>query len=157
IKGATVDAAAGLLPAIGAIDAGGDAVMRGPGPSGRGWQVEIEDPADPTRTRAVLAVPRDGAVATSGPSRRRWRVAGRDVHHLIDPRRRAPADSDLLQATVLAPRAELADVLAKTAFLLGAGRAGRFLTRFPGVAAVLVRPGGALVVVGQVAFAGGEP
>lgn len=152
IKGATVDAAARLLPAVGAIDAGGDAVMRGPGPAGDGWQVEIEDPADPTRTRAVLLLRRDGAVATSAPNRRRWRLAGRDVHHLIDPRTRGPADSDLLQATVLAPRAELADVLAKAAFLLGAERARRFLTRFPGVAAVLVRAGGALVVIGQVAF-----
>lgn len=152
IKGATVDAAARLLPASGAIDAGGDAVMRGPGPAGDGWQVEIEDPADPTRTRAVLLVRCGGAVATSAPNRRRWRLAGRNVHHLIDPRTRAPAASDLLQATVLAPRAELADVLAKTAFLLGTERARRFLSRFPGVAAVLVRPGGALVVIGQVAL-----
>jgi FAD:protein FMN transferase len=152
VKGATVDAAARLLPAVGAIEAGGDAVMRGPGPAGDGWQVEIEDPAEPTRTLAVLRVRSDGAVATSAPNRRRWRVAGRAVHHLIDPRTRAPAASDLLQATVLAPRAELADVLAKTTFLLGAEAAHRFLAGFPGVAAVLVRPGGALVVVGQVAF-----
>lgn len=152
VKGATVDAAARLLPAIGAIDAGGDAVMRGPGPAGDGWRVEIEDPADPTRTRAVLLVTGDRAVATSAANRRRWRLAGREVHHLIDPRTRAPAASDLVQATVLAPRAELADVLAKTAFLLGAEGARRFLTGFPCVAAVLVQPGGTLLVIGQVAF-----
>lgn len=71
------------------------------------------------------------------------------VHHLIDPRTSAPAATDLLQATVIARRAELADVLAKTAFLLGSRDARRFLERLPDVGAVLVpRDGDRPIFVG---------
>jgi thiamine biosynthesis lipoprotein len=147
IKGSTVDAAAACLPAAGAIDAGGDAYVRGRTRSGDAWLVEIEDPTLPSRTIATLAVS-DAAVATSAPNRRFWRVAGAGAHHLIDPRTGSPVVNDLLQATVVAPRAELADVLAKTAFLLGSSEACRFLQAYPEVGGVLVRKAAAPLLVG---------
>jgi thiamine biosynthesis lipoprotein len=147
IKGSTVDAAAACLPAAGAIEAGGDACVRGQRPTGDEWLVEIEDPTRPSRTIATVAVA-DAAVATSAPNRRFWRVAGVGAHHLIDPRTGTPVDNDLLQATVVAPRAELADVLAKTAFLLGSRDACGFLRAYPEVGAVLVRKAAAPLFVG---------
>jgi thiamine biosynthesis lipoprotein len=149
IKGRTVDAAGALLAAAGAIDAGGDAVLRGDGPEGAGWIVEIEDPRAPGSALAAVRVV-DGAVATSAANRRCWRVADAAMHHLIDPRTQRPASTDLLQATVFAPTAELADVLAKTAFLLGAGAARRFLAGRGGVGAVLVPRLGGPIVLGDV-------
>jgi thiamine biosynthesis lipoprotein len=136
-KGRTADVAAELLPCLGAVDAGGDAVLRNGGSSGTGWIVDIEDPRNPGRTLLSLTV-RDHAVATSGANRRRWTVGGEVVHHLIDPRTRKPAALDLAQVTVVAPTAELAEVLAKTAFLLGARDGARFLESIHGVAAVFV-------------------
>lgn len=150
-KGATVDAAARLLPASGAIDAGGDAVLGGCGSMGEPWLVEVEDPTDAERTIATLAVSHR-AVATSAPNRRRWRLGERTAHHLIDPRTQTSATSDLLQATVVAPTAELADVLAKTAYLLGAREGRAFLERQPAVGALLVPRDGAPQVVGDVAI-----
>jgi len=144
IKGRTVDAAAECLPRHGAIDAGGDAVMRG---GGRGWVVRVEHPRDATKHVATLRV-RDGAVATSAANRRRWRVARSLRHHLVDPRTQASAQTDLLQATVVAPCAELADVLAKTAFVLGAERGRAFLARWARVGAILVPAHGAPIVCG---------
>jgi thiamine biosynthesis lipoprotein len=149
IKGFTVDRAARRLPGAGAVDAGGDAVLRGAGPEGDGWLVDVEDPADPARTVVTLRV-RDRAVATSAANRRRWRAGGREQHHLIDPRTRRPAVTDLAQASVLAPSAEIADVLAKTAFLLGAREARRFLAEMTGIGSVLVRRDGGLEIVGDV-------
>lgn len=146
-KGATVDRAALHLRGGGAIDAGGDAVLRGAGPTGDGWLVDVEDPADPARTVATLAVT-NAAVATSAPNRRRWRVGDRVAHHLIDPRTQDAAASDLAQVTVVAPTAEEADVLAKTAFVLGARAGRRFLARQPGVGGVLVRRDGGVRWVG---------
>jgi thiamine biosynthesis lipoprotein len=144
IKGRTVDEAAAWLPAHGAIDAGGDAVLRG-----GGWLVEIEDPRDPARTLGVLRVG-DRAVATSAANRRRWQVGGTARHHLVDPRTRRPAVTDLLQVTVVAPTAELADVVAKTVFVLGV-RAGRaFVERDPRLGAVLVRTTGAPIACGAI-------
>lgn len=146
-KGTTIDLAALHLLGSGAIDAGGDAVMRGSGPAGDRWLVDIEDPADPSRTLATVAVS-DAAVATSAANRRRWRVGDTAAHHLIDPRTQTSSASDLLQATVVASSAELADVLAKTAFLLGARDGRRFLERQPGTGAVLAQKSGRSLFVG---------
>jgi thiamine biosynthesis lipoprotein len=147
IKGRTVDEAAACLPRDGAIDAGGDAVLRGGGPDG--WLVEIEDPREATRTIARLRV-RDGAVATSAANRRRWQVAGAARHHLVDPRTQRSAATDLLQVTILAPTAELADVLAKTVFVLGVEAGRGFLERWPEIGAILVCATGAPIVCGLV-------
>jgi thiamine biosynthesis lipoprotein len=148
-KGSTVDAAARHLTGPGAIDAGGDAFMRGPDHAGGPWLIDIEDPADASRTIATVAVS-DAAVATSAGNRRRWRLGESSAHHLIDPRTQRPSGSDVLQATVIAPSAELADVLAKTAFVLGAHEARRFLERQPGIGAVLVPERGSPIFVGTV-------
>jgi thiamine biosynthesis lipoprotein len=140
IKGRTVDEASRLLPRTGAIDAGGDAVLRG-----GSWTVHVEDPRDPTRTIATLRI-RDRAVATSAANRRKWRVGRFARHHLVDPRTQESAATDLLQVTVVAATAELADVLAKTAFVLGADAGQAFLAKFE-VTAVLVPTSGAPIEV----------
>jgi thiamine biosynthesis lipoprotein len=146
LKGRTADRAAALASGAVIVDAGGDAVLRGAPPGGAGWTVEIEDPNDPARTIGTMVV-RDQAVATSAANRRRWRRGTQVMHHLIDPRTRAPAQSDLAQVTVLAPTAELADVMAKVAFVLGSVQATRELDR-RGLSAVLVLQAGAIQTVG---------
>jgi thiamine biosynthesis lipoprotein len=148
IKGWTVDRAARLLPPTAAIDAGGDAMLRGAGPDGHGWIVDVEDPADPTRAVLTLRV-RDRAVATSAPNRRRWNTEAGTMHHLIDPRTDRPSESDLAQVTVLDDTVEVAEVLAKIAYLLGASEGRCFLQRRRDVAAVLVRRDGQVDVVGK--------
>jgi thiamine biosynthesis lipoprotein len=141
IKGRTVDAAAALLPAHGAIDAGGDAVMRGE------WTVDVEDPRCPQRAVVRVHV-RDRAVATSAANRRYWRVARAVRHHIVDPRTQRSASTDLLQASVFAPTAELADVLAKAAFVLGARGGRALLERWQDVGAVFVPTSGAPIAFG---------
>lgn len=151
LKGATADRAAALAPGVVAIDAGGDAVLRGAPPGEAGWTVEIEDPVDPTRTIGTLVV-RDRAVATSAPNRRRWRRGNREMHHLLDPRTRAPARTDVVQATVLAPTAEVADVMAKVAFLVGAEAATHEIER-RGLGGVLVCRDGSVRAIGTAELA----
>ena len=79
----------------------------------------MADPFAPARTLATASL-RRGAVATSSTLGRRW---GADGHHIIDPETGRPADSGLVAATVFAPAAALADVLAKACLVLGAERA----------------------------------
>ncbi len=148
IKGWAADVAAHLLPATGALDAGGDVVLRGAGPDGQGWLVDVEDPRDPSRALLTLRI-RDRAAATSAPNRRRWWRGGVAQHHLVDPRTGRPSASDLAQATVVASSAERADVLAKTAFLLGEAEGGRFLARMEDTAGVLVANAGGVRLVGD--------
>lgn len=143
VKGATVDEAAATLTPPYALDAGGDARLDGRGPDDEGWVVDVEDPHDAAR---VLRSFRVGpcAVATSATTRRRWKRAGVEAHHVIDPRVGAPADTDLAQVTVFARRAAHAEVLAKVAIVLGMADAERWIAAQPGVGAVLVGRDGAV-------------
>ena len=58
---------------------------------------------------------RDQGAATSSIRRRRWGT----VHHLIDPRTGLPADTGLAEVSVVAATGFEAEVVAKTALLLG--------------------------------------
>jgi thiamine biosynthesis lipoprotein len=148
VKGWTVDRAIELLPTPCAVDAGGDADLRGLGPDGAGWLVGVEDPARPGSALLEFYA-QDRGVATSGPGRRHWRVGEREAHHLIDPHSGEPAASDLAQVTVVAPNAELADVLAKTVYLRGFDDGRRFLERFPDVSAIFVLRTGDVRISGK--------
>lgn len=151
LKGRTVDRVIAAGPAAVLVDAGGDIAVRGDGPDGNGWLIDIEDPDDPKRVVATLRV-RDRSIATSAPNRRRWRTGPTRAHHLIDPRSGLPSSSDLAQVTIVAPTTEEADVYAKVAFLLGArgGRAFIADRAAGGFAAVLLGRDGSREIVGDV-------
>jgi FAD:protein FMN transferase len=65
------------------------------------------------------------AVATSTTRLRSWRAAGREVHHIMDPRTGAPSEGDLLYATVVAPTILEADLAAKLLIIEGRGAVRR--------------------------------
>ena len=120
-KGWLADQIAGrLLGPDSLVNLGGDLYAAGPGPQGDGWPVGIGP--------ASVLLCNQGA-ATSATSRRRWqRPEGEaDLHHLIDPRTGAPAESDLHIVSVIAARATDAEVVAKTALLLGSAQAPAYL------------------------------
>ncbi|HQU01555.1 MAG TPA: FAD:protein FMN transferase, partial [Acetobacteraceae bacterium] len=58
-------------------------------------------------TLAADRGPRSWGVATSGTSVHRWPTAFGETHHLIDPRTRRPASTDVVQATVVAGSARM--------------------------------------------------
>jgi FAD:protein FMN transferase len=80
--------------------------------------VRIANP-DPAGEAVALLWVRDGAVATSGTTRRRG--------HLIDPRTGEPAATGIVQASALAPSGLEAEVRAKAALLAGPRDAARHL------------------------------
>lgn len=114
-KGWLADRLAADLGENALVNLGGDLRANGDGPEGEGWPVGFAG-------KTVLL--RDQGVATSGTGRRRW---GDALHHLIDPRTGAPARTDLSEVSVIAATASAAEVLAKTALLLGAASAEEFL------------------------------
>jgi thiamine biosynthesis lipoprotein len=108
-KGYAVDRACSILSTAGPclVNAGGD--LAG---NGRLWPVGVET-ADGEITLGL----ENGALATSGRDRRRWRRNGAEAHHLIDPATGSPAEGELLRVTALAGTAVDAEVLAKAIFL----------------------------------------
>jgi thiamine biosynthesis lipoprotein len=107
----------------------------------------VENPRDPSRDLALLALT-SGAVATSSMMRRRWRHDGREHHHLIDPRTGASAETDVLAATVVAGSAAVAEVFAKAAVIAGA-EAGRCLLASRGLAGLLALADGSVCTTSE--------
>jgi thiamine biosynthesis lipoprotein len=85
---------------------GGDLMAVGPGPRGEGWPVGVAE-------RTLLL--RDQGAATSSVRRRSWG----ELHHLIDPRTGRPAKTGLEEVSVVAASGFEAEVIAKSALLLG--------------------------------------
>src|SRR5581483_6586205 len=96
------------------VNLGGDLRVAGEAPDGgEAWAVGLEEPDDPDTTWGVVGL-RDGALATSSTTRRRWSAAdGTTRHHLIDPRTGAPATAPLQSVTVIAASAMEAEVHAR--------------------------------------------
>ena len=119
-KGWTVDSVEELMQSCESwvVNAGGDLLARGTGPTGEGWLVGVQDPFDHSRDVGVLLIA-DGAVATTSRMRRRWRTDAGPAHHIIDPATGRPADTGLASVTVITSTSAEAEVLAKILFLLG--------------------------------------
>jgi FAD:protein FMN transferase len=98
-----------------AVNLGGDLRVRGEGPDGAGWSVALCDDS--------VVSARAAGIATSGTRGRRWSGG----HHLIDPRTGSPSTTDITIISVVAGTAVRAEVLAKTACLLGSARATAWL------------------------------
>jgi len=134
-----------LFPAA-AIDAAGDIVVWGTPPADDAWPIDIE-PLPGYTAPAILTLTPATAIATSGRDQRHWRRAdGTSVHHIIDPRTGAPAQSDVVRASVIAPTLVGADVAARTLVILGHQAGFGWLAQHPDYAALLHLTNGQTVV-----------
>jgi thiamine biosynthesis lipoprotein len=125
------------------VDAGGDLFAVGLPQGENAWQIEIEDPGDASATLGILSVG-PGAVATSSITKRRWQQGDRMQHHLIDPRLGAPAETDWLAVTVIAPHTTTAEVFAKTLLIAGSREAQDITARRGDIAFIAVDRAGKL-------------
>jgi FAD:protein FMN transferase len=131
------------------VSLGGDIAVAGTPPRD-GWPITVADGPDPAGSShaQLVRLPR-GAVATSSITCRRWRRAGRVLHHIVDPRTGLPADGPW--QTVSAAAATCADANAATTAAIVAGqRAEEWLTA-AGIPARLVAHDG------EVRYLGGWP
>jgi thiamine biosynthesis lipoprotein len=104
------------------VSAGGDVAVSGPRADGEPWRINVEDPFRDDGYLEMLYI-ESGGVATSGKDHRHWQRGGLFQHHIIDPRTRQPALTDILAATVVASSVMRAEALAK-AVLISGSRAG---------------------------------
>ena len=151
-KGWLADRALARLRWPGAIvDADGDIAVRAA--TGESWEIGVGDPRDDGAVLGVLVLPggplggRTYGVATSGTSVHRWGPAGDARHHLIDPTTGAPARSDVVQATVVARSARVAEAYAKTIVILGAASGLDLVERSDALGAVVLLADGRTVAL----------
>ncbi len=135
------------------VDADGDLAVRAS--AGGTWEIGVDDPRSPDTSLAILRLTADGhmpsrwGVATSGTTIHRWNVAGRDRHHIIDPRTGRPAVTDVIQATVVAGSALRAEALAKAAVISGSVAGLALLERARVVGAVVLTERGETLALPQ--------
>ena len=119
-KGWAAHEAAQRLAAAGPalVSAGGDIAVSGPLASGDPWLIEVQDPFGSGNYLELIHL-ENGGVATSGKDHRYWMRGGVFQHHIIDPRTRLPATTDILAATVVASTVMRAGALAKALLVSG--------------------------------------
>lgn len=101
----------------GIINASGDMNTWGKQPDGSDWKVALTNPMDKNKGFGLLPVV-DKAVVTSGNYEKQVVFNGTTYSHIIDPRTGYPS-TGILSVTVFAPKAELADALATSVFVMG--------------------------------------
>lgn len=121
------------------VNAGGDLRHVGPGVV----RVGIENPLRPYDNEPPVSVVElgDGALATSGGARRGWRIEGCWYPHVLDPRTGQVVDS-VASASVLAPDAATADVVATVVGVLGPVEGVELVAALDGVACLVIDPEG---------------
>jgi thiamine biosynthesis lipoprotein len=128
------------------VSLGGDVATAGPVPAG-GWPVHVTDDhragTDAPGQRIAL---RGGALATSSTGARRWRRAGRTVHHIVDPATGEPAPPVWRTVSVAAASCVDANTASTAAIVRGADAPGWLASL--GLPARLVGPAGDVVHVG---------
>lgn len=122
------------------VSIGGDVATHGAAPEG-GWRLGIGDDhrtaaTDPDAMVTIV----DGGLATSSTTCRRWRRAGRDLHHIVDPRTGDLPNTPWRTVSVAAATCVDANIASTAAIVLG-DLAPAWLTSL-GLPARLVENGG---------------
>jgi FAD:protein FMN transferase len=123
------------------VDAGGDIAISGPMHNGLPWAIGLSDPLHSGQTSGLVMLS-GGGVATSGRDYRRWMQGNQWKHHIIDPRIDAPAETDVLTATIIAPDLTLAEAWSKAGLILGSEAAKQKLDQQEGIEYLLVEESG---------------
>lgn len=146
-KGYAADKAKNLLISKGVvsgiINASGDMNTWGKQPDGSEWKVAITNPMDKNKVFALLPIT-NGAVVTSGNYEKY--VTFNDVRytHIIDPRSGYPA-TGIISVTVFAPKAELADALATSVFVMGIEVGLNRINQLPKVECIIIDDKGNII------------
>lgn len=128
------------------VSLGGDVAVAGTPPDG-GWPVGIaDDHAEPLGAAPCTVGIRSGGLATSSTEVRRWRRAGIELHHLVDPRSGRPAEPLWRTVSVAAGSCLDANIASCAAMVMGSGSEAWLAAR--GLPARLVRVSGEVVTVG---------
>ena len=123
----------------------GDLSTCGPAPGG-GWRVRVTDDhraGDDTPGQTVTV--RDGGLATSSTTVRRWTAGDMSLHHIIDPRTGLPAQAGWRTVSVAAIDCVTANTAATAAIVRGESAPGWLAAH--GLPARLVRTDGTVVTV----------
>lgn len=103
----------------GLISAGSSICVYGVKNDGTNFRVALRDPrGDLDASIGILSLT-NSTISTSGDYERYFEKDGVRYHHILDPRTGYPADSGLIQATIICDDSILGDALSTACFVLG--------------------------------------
>ena len=139
-KGYAADKAKALLMkkgvSAGIINASGDMNTWGKQPGGKDWEVAITNPMNKNKAFALLPL-KQGAVVTSGDYEKFVTFNGVRYAHIINPKTGYPS-TGIISATVFAPKAELADALATSVFVMGKDVGINRINQLPQIECIII-------------------
>lgn len=139
-KGYAADKAKELLISngviAGIINASGDMNTWGKQPTGESWTIAITNPLNKNKVFASLPI-NDGAVVTSGNYEKFVMFNRKRYSHIINPKTGYPSFG-IISATVFASKAELADALATSIFVMGIEVGLNRINQLPDVECIII-------------------
>jgi len=139
-KGYAADKAKKLLQIqgvkAGLINASGDLNCWGKQPNGVSWKVGITNPLNKNKIYSWFDIDNQ-AVVTSGNYEKFIQFNGKKYSHIINPKTGYPANG-IVSATVFAPKAELADALATSIFVMGTSVGIDMINQLKGVDCIII-------------------
>ena len=143
-KGYAADKATALLMqkgvSAGIINASGDMNTWGKQPGGKDWTVAITNPLNKNTAFATLPL-KEGAVVTSGDYERFVSFNGVRYAHIINPKTGYPS-TGIISVSVFAPKAELADALATSVFVMGTEVGLDRINQLPNIECIIIDENG---------------
>lgn len=139
-KGYAADKAKTLLISKGVqsgiINASGDMNTWGVQPDGSDWKVAITNPMNKNAAFALLPV-KNKAVVTSGNYEKYVVFNGTRYTHIINPKTGYPS-TGVISVSVFAPKAEIADALATSIFVMGVEVGLDFINQLPQTDCIII-------------------
>ncbi len=139
-KGYAADKAKQLLISLGVeagiINASGDMNTWGKQPNGTDWMIAITNPMNKNHAFATLPL-KNNAVVTSGDYEKYIEFDDTRYAHIINPKTGYPTKG-IISVTVFAPKAELADALATSVFVLGKEIGISRINQLPNIECIII-------------------
>lgn len=147
-KGMFVDEAVKLISESGAesfyLSAGGSSLYLSDN-SGEAWNLKIVDPFSKNREPLLSLPVKNKYVSTSGTYENSYAVDGKTYCHIIDAKKGAPTDSDLVSVTVIGDSGAKTDALSTALLITGSENALDFLEKAPEFDYVLIKTDGTVI------------
>jgi FAD:protein FMN transferase len=104
------------------VDSGGDMFAAGKNAEGEKWKIAVEGVPE---EKLLLEISGKG-IATSGISRKKWKIGSKKFHHLVNPKNPNYYSYELRTVSVIEKNTEEADGRAKTIVLMGKEKGLKF-------------------------------
>jgi len=139
-KGYAADKAKKLLQekgvVAGIINASGDMNTWGRQPNGEEWKVGITNPLNKNKVFALIPIS-NSAVVTSGNYEKFVEFNGTRYSHIINPKTGYPSKG-IISVSVFTPKAELADALATSIFVMGIDVGLDFVNQLKNIECIII-------------------